>query len=119
MQPDFVRRNISPMLEAMREAVAARPEHARQLGFSIGCGDSYCAALAARSFMMDATRRMIEPVESLEFSRYLVVLHSRRRVRLRRLQFGNGVAHHRGRAACAGARRLDLRRDGQRDESPR
>jgi glucosamine--fructose-6-phosphate aminotransferase (isomerizing) len=71
-QPDFVRRNISPMLEAMREAVAARPEHAISSGFSIGCGDSYCAALASRSFMMDAMRRMIEPVESLEFARYLV-----------------------------------------------
>jgi glutamine---fructose-6-phosphate transaminase (isomerizing) len=72
IQPDFVRRNISPMLEAMREAVAARPEHTVSSGFSIGCGDSYCAALASRSFMMDAMRRMIEPVESLEFARYLV-----------------------------------------------
>jgi len=60
------------MLGAMREAVAARPEHAVSSGFSIGCGDSYCAALASRSFMMDAMRRMIEPVESLEFARYLV-----------------------------------------------
>jgi glutamine---fructose-6-phosphate transaminase (isomerizing) len=72
MQPDFVRRNLSPMLEAMREAVAAQPRRSVSSGFSIGCGDSYCAALAARAFMMDATRRMIEPVESLEFSRYLV-----------------------------------------------
>ena len=72
MQPDFVRRNVSPMLEAMRETVAARPERSISSGFSIGCGDSYCAALAARAFMMDATQRMIEPVESLEFSRYLV-----------------------------------------------
>src|SRR5260370_7449422 len=38
----------------------------------IGCGDSYCAAVAARSFMMEATGRMVEPVEALEFSRYLV-----------------------------------------------
>ena len=72
MQPDFVRRNVSPMLEAMRAAVATRAEHRLSSGFSIGCGDSYCAAVAARSFMMDTTRRMIEPVESLEFSRYLV-----------------------------------------------
>ena len=72
MQPDFVRRNVSPMLEAMRETVAARPERSISSGFTIGCGDSYCAALAARTFMMDATQRMIEPVESLEFSRYLV-----------------------------------------------
>jgi glutamine---fructose-6-phosphate transaminase (isomerizing) len=72
MQPDFVRQNVSPMLEAMREAVAGRPGRSVSSGFSIGCGDSYCAALAARAFMMDATQRMIEPVESLEFSRYLV-----------------------------------------------
>ena len=38
----------------------------------IGCGDSYCAALAARSFVMDATGLMVEPVEALEFSRYLI-----------------------------------------------
>jgi glucosamine 6-phosphate synthetase-like amidotransferase/phosphosugar isomerase protein len=72
MQPDFVRSNVSPMLETMREAVAARPGRSISSGFTIGCGDSYCAALAARAFMMDATQRMIEPVESLEFSRYLV-----------------------------------------------
>ena len=72
MQPDFVRSNVSPMLEAMREAVATRPERNISSGFTIGCGDSYCAAVAARAFMMDATQRMIEPVESLEFSRYLV-----------------------------------------------
>src|SRR4029077_18649065 len=43
-----------------------------QNGFGIGCGDSYCAALAVRSYMMAATGRWVEPVESLEFSRYLV-----------------------------------------------
>jgi glucosamine 6-phosphate synthetase-like amidotransferase/phosphosugar isomerase protein len=72
MQPDFVRSNLAPMLDAMREAVAAHPQRGIGVGFSIGCGDSYCAALAARAFMMDATQRMIEPAESLEFSRYLV-----------------------------------------------
>lgn len=72
MQPDFVRNNVDAMLDATRKAVAARPESNLSVGFSIGCGDSYCAALAARSFMMDITKRMIEPVESLEFSRYLV-----------------------------------------------
>ena len=86
-------------------------------GSLIGCGDSYCAALAARSFMMDATKRMIEPVESLEFSRYLVVVHSVGRFRLWRLQFGHGLADHRGRETCAGARRLDLRRDRQLRDS--
>jgi glutamine---fructose-6-phosphate transaminase (isomerizing) len=41
-------------------------------GFAIGCGDSYAAAIAVRGYMMKATGRMIEPVEALEFSRYLV-----------------------------------------------
>jgi glucosamine 6-phosphate synthetase-like amidotransferase/phosphosugar isomerase protein len=72
MQPDFVRSNVDAMLDATRKAVADRPRSDLSVGFTIGCGDSYCAALAARSFMMDATKRMIEPVESLEFSRYLV-----------------------------------------------
>jgi glucosamine--fructose-6-phosphate aminotransferase (isomerizing) len=71
LQPDF-RNNVDAMLDAIRESLAERPERDISVGFSIGCGDSYCAALAARSFMMDATKRMIEPVESLEFSRYLV-----------------------------------------------
>ena len=60
------------MLAATRAALAAHPERAIGQGFMIGCGDSYCAALAARSFVMDATGRMVEPVEALEFSRYLV-----------------------------------------------
>jgi glucosamine 6-phosphate synthetase-like amidotransferase/phosphosugar isomerase protein len=72
MQPGFVRDNIDAMLDAMRKALAEHPKRNIGVGFSIGCGDSYCAAIAARSFMMDATNRMIEPVESLEFSRYLV-----------------------------------------------
>nr|WP_276511957.1 SIS domain-containing protein [Devosia subaequoris] len=38
----------------------------------IGCGDSYCAAIAVRQFMMKATGRLVEAVEALEFSRYLV-----------------------------------------------
>ena len=72
MQPDFVRDNVDSMLEATRAALAAHPQRAIGQGFMIGCGDSYCAALAARSFVMDATGRMVEPVEALEFSRYLV-----------------------------------------------
>lgn len=72
MQPDFVRDNVDSMLEATRAALAAHPQRAIGQGFMIGCGDSYCAALAARSFVMDATGRMVEPVEALEFSHYLV-----------------------------------------------
>jgi glutamine---fructose-6-phosphate transaminase (isomerizing) len=72
MQPDFVRDNVDAMLEATRKSLAEHPTREISAGFMIGCGDSYCAALAARSFMMEATGRMVEPVEALEFSRYLV-----------------------------------------------
>ena len=72
MQPDFVRANVDAMLDAVRSSLGDHPRREIGVGFTLGCGDSYCAALAARSFMMDATKRMIEPVESLEFSRYLV-----------------------------------------------
>ncbi|HLJ71630.1 MAG TPA: SIS domain-containing protein [Roseiarcus sp.] len=72
MQPDFVRDNLDPMLDATRESLAEHKGREISAGFMIGCGDSYCAALAARGFMMDATGKMAEPVEALEFSRYLV-----------------------------------------------
>ena len=72
MQPDFVRGNLELMLDATRRSIAEHSGRDVSAGFMIGCGDSYCAALAARSFMMDATGRMVEPVEALEFSRYLV-----------------------------------------------
>jgi glucosamine 6-phosphate synthetase-like amidotransferase/phosphosugar isomerase protein len=72
LQPGFVRDNIDVMLAFMREVLASREPGTLRHGFAIGCGDSYCAALAARSHMMKATGRFIEPVEALEFSRYLV-----------------------------------------------
>jgi glucosamine 6-phosphate synthetase-like amidotransferase/phosphosugar isomerase protein len=72
MQPDFVKTNIDVMLEDMRKMVASRDPGTLEHGFMIGCGDSYCAALAARQYMMKATGKFVEPVEALEFSRYLV-----------------------------------------------
>jgi glucosamine 6-phosphate synthetase-like amidotransferase/phosphosugar isomerase protein len=72
MQPDFVGSNIDSMLAFMREVVATRDPGTLLHGFMIGCGDSYCAAIAARQFMMKATGRFVEAVEALEFSRYLV-----------------------------------------------
>ena len=72
MQPAFVRDNIAPMLAVMRQVLAGRAPGTLRHGFMIGCGDSFSAALAARSYMMKATGRYIEPVEALEFSRYLV-----------------------------------------------
>lgn len=72
LQPEFVKTNIDAMLAHMRQIVANRDPGTLEHGFMIGCGDSYCAALAARQFMMRATGRFVEPVEALEFSRYLV-----------------------------------------------
>ncbi|MDB5563294.1 MAG: Glucosamine 6-phosphate synthetase, contains amidotransferase and phosphosugar isomerase domain [Hyphomicrobiales bacterium] len=72
MQPDFVKTNIDVMLADMRKMVATRDPGTLEHGFMIGCGDSYCAALAARQYMMKATGKFVEPVEALEFSRYLV-----------------------------------------------
>ena len=72
LQPDFVKDNIDEMLTYMRSVVAERDPGTLQHGFMIGCGDSYCAAIAVRQFMMKATGRLVEAVEALEFSRYLV-----------------------------------------------
>ena len=71
-QPGFVRDNIDSMLASMRGVLDKRDPGTIRHGFIIGCGDSYCAGLAARSYMMEATDRFVEPVEALEFSRYLV-----------------------------------------------
>lgn len=71
-QPSFVRDNIDPMLSLMRDVLSSRDPGTLRHGFMIGCGDSFSAALAARLYMMKATGRFCEPVEALEFSRYLV-----------------------------------------------
>ena len=72
MQPAFVRGHVDEMLSFMRNVLADRHPGTIQNGFMIGCGDSYCAAMAARSYMIKATGRWVEAVEALEFSRYLV-----------------------------------------------
>lgn len=72
MQSGFVKDNIDSMLAFMQQVLADRDPGTLEHGFMIGCGDSYCAALAARQFMSKATGRHVEPVEALEFSRYLV-----------------------------------------------
>jgi glucosamine--fructose-6-phosphate aminotransferase (isomerizing) len=72
MQSEFVGSNVDGMLSAMREVLGTRNPGSLEHGFMIGCGDSYCAALAVRQFMSKATGRFVEPVEALEFSRYLV-----------------------------------------------
>lgn len=72
LQPEFVSANIDGMLTQMRQVLASRDPGTLEHCFMIGCGDSYCAAIAARQFMMKATGKFAEPVEALEFSRYLV-----------------------------------------------
>jgi len=72
IQPAFVRDNVDIMLDAVRKVVSTRQPGTLRNGFMIGCGDSYCAALAARLYMTKAIGHLVEPVEALEFSRYLV-----------------------------------------------
>src|SRR6202161_3084869 len=72
MQADFVHHHIACLLGFMRHVLPDRDPGTLEHGFMIGCGDSYCAAIAARQFMAKATGRHVEPVESMEFSRYLV-----------------------------------------------
>jgi glucosamine--fructose-6-phosphate aminotransferase (isomerizing) len=72
LQPAFMRDNIDIMLEAVRKVVSNRKAGTLRHGFMIGCGDSYCAALAARLYMTKTIGHIVEPVEALEFSRYLV-----------------------------------------------
>ncbi len=72
LQSEFVSASIDGMLTEMRKAIASRDPGTLEHCFMIGCGDSYCAALAARQFMMQTTGRFAEAVEALEFSRYLV-----------------------------------------------
>ena len=119
LQPDFVKSSIDSMLALMREVLSSRDPGTLEHGFMIGCGDSYCAALAARQYMMKATGRFVEPVEALEFSRYLVDDLPPTILRVRRLQFRNCFAHDRRRAACARKGRLDFRGHGQRRQQAR
>ena len=72
MQPGFVREHIDDMLATMREELRGRPAGTLRYGFLLGCGDSYCAALAARTYMTKTTGLWVEAAEALEFSRYLV-----------------------------------------------
>ena len=94
MQADFVKDNIDSMLAFMREVLADRDPGTLEHGFMIGCGDSYCAAVAARQFMAKATGRHVEPVEAMEFSTLSRRGPAQEFLRVWRLQFGYGFAHH-------------------------
>jgi glucosamine 6-phosphate synthetase-like amidotransferase/phosphosugar isomerase protein len=72
LQPGFVRTAIDGMVERARASVGAHPGRRVNGGFIIGCGDSFAAGMAARGYVMATTRRWLEPLEALEFSRYLV-----------------------------------------------
>ncbi len=51
---------------------ALPPDRVPGFIYAAGCGDSYYAAIATRLALMRWTGLMVEPLESLEFSRYLV-----------------------------------------------
>ncbi len=72
LQPDYLRANAGPMVLRAREALSGRPIADSGGAFAVGCGDSFCAALAARNYFMARTGRWFEPAEALEFSAYLV-----------------------------------------------
>jgi glucosamine--fructose-6-phosphate aminotransferase (isomerizing) len=72
MQPAFVRQSIGGIVVRAREAMAQHAGRSIGSAITIGCGDSYCAGLAARSYAMEQTAIWVEPLEALEFSRYLV-----------------------------------------------
>jgi len=72
LQPAFVRASIGGVVERARAAAAHHAGRAVGGAILIGCGDSFCAGLAARSYAAEQTGLWIEPIEALEFSRYLV-----------------------------------------------
>jgi glucosamine--fructose-6-phosphate aminotransferase (isomerizing) len=72
LQPAFVRTSVDGIVSRAREAMAQHGERSVASAIVIGCGDSFCAGLAARAYAMERTSLWIEPLEALEFSRYLV-----------------------------------------------
>jgi glucosamine 6-phosphate synthetase-like amidotransferase/phosphosugar isomerase protein len=72
LQPAFVRDAFAGIVARARAAFEMHPGRTASCGFVLGCGDSYAAGLALRSYLTAATNRWFEPVEALEFSRYLV-----------------------------------------------
>jgi len=70
--PAFVRVSIGGVVERARAAMALHAGRPVGGAILIGCGDSFCAGLAARSYAAEQTGLWIEPIEALEFSRYLV-----------------------------------------------
>jgi len=71
-QPEFVMQNVEKMRDNIRNIIYNIDPTYLKYGFIIGCGDSFFAGLAVRQYMMKLTGRMVEPIESLEFSHYLM-----------------------------------------------
>lgn len=72
LQPDFVRNNIRPMLQELVQALAKHDIAKTKHVFVLGCGDSFFSALANRISFMEMTGLFVEPIEALEFSRFVV-----------------------------------------------
>lgn len=72
LQPDFLRNNGKPILDSLSTELKRRDISKIRNVFIIGCGDSYFSALANRMSLMEMTGLYVEPLEALEFSRYVV-----------------------------------------------
>jgi glucosamine 6-phosphate synthetase-like amidotransferase/phosphosugar isomerase protein len=72
LQPAFVRDAIGGIVARARAALVEHAGRAVHGGIMIGCGDSYAAGLAMRAYVTGVTKRWFEPLEALEFSRYLI-----------------------------------------------
>ena len=72
LQPEFLRSNGKPILDNLTAELSKRDISRIRNVFIIGCGDSYFSALANRMSLMEITGLYVEPMESLEFSRYVV-----------------------------------------------
>jgi len=62
------------LMDQQRTVLTAERVKSLKKIYVTGCGDSYFAALGSRFFFRDVTGMDVEPVESMEFSRYIAPL---------------------------------------------
>jgi glucosamine 6-phosphate synthetase-like amidotransferase/phosphosugar isomerase protein len=72
LQPGFIKENGRPILDNLMKELQKHDIGKIKNVFIIGCGDSYYSALANRMSLMETTKLYVEPVEALEFSRFVV-----------------------------------------------
>lgn len=71
-QPDFLEQYLATIEQDIDARLSAHALHTLRHLFIIGCGDSHYAGLAVRYAFQRYSGLHVEPVEALEFSRYLV-----------------------------------------------